>query len=53
MASWENEDWMWGVGGDAFAYDENMVFNGNGGLLYHNPKSLYRQFHFYSRPVYL
>ena len=23
-----------------------MVFNGNGGLLYHNPKSLYRQFHF-------
>lgn len=35
-----------GIGGDAYAYDEYVVFNGNGGLLYHNRKSLYRQFHF-------
>ena len=37
---------MMGTGGDACAYDGYVVFNVNGGLLYHNPKSLYRQFHF-------
>ena len=39
----EFEGWMGKMGGDACAYDGYVVFNGNGGLLYHNPKSLYTQ----------
>ena len=45
------------MGGDACAYDGYVVFNGTGGLLYHNPKSLYRQIPLlrlpFLRPVYL
>ena len=40
MACWEHEGWMTGMGADACAYDDYVMFNVNGGLLYQNPESL-------------